>query len=63
MSGISGVSATARNDVYLRKQVDSFFDRSSTRPVSAATEIFDTDIEDESEFEESSPKRSFDSVS
>ena len=49
--------------MYTRKQVDSFFDRSATRPPSAATEIVDTDFEDESEFEESSAKRSFESVS
>ena len=59
----SGVSARARSDPYFRKQIDSFFERSTTRPPSAATEIFDTDFEDESEFEESSPKRSFESVS
>lgn len=59
----SGVSARARDNAYTRKQVDSFFERSTTRPASTATEIIDTDFEDESEFEESSPKRSFDSVS
>jgi hypothetical protein len=33
------------------------------RPVSEATEIFDTDLDDDSEFEEDSPKYSFESVS
>lgn len=37
---------------------------STARPLSEATEIFDTDFEDDSDFElEASPKRSFDSVS
>ncbi|KAK5173477.1 uncharacterized protein LTR77_002158 [Saxophila tyrrhenica] len=51
-------------EVYLPSKTHSFFEtRSSTaRPVSEATEIFDTDFETDSEFEEeASHKRSFDS--
>ena len=43
-ASMSAVSIRGRNDPHLRKQVDSFFDRSSTRPVSTATEMFDTDF-------------------
>lgn len=50
--------------MFQRGKTQSFIDatRSSSRPLSEATEIFDTDFEDESEFEEESPKGSFESV-
>ena len=62
--GGSVISARARGSAFPRKDVDSFFQRSSTaRPASEATDMFDTDFEDESEYEGASPKRSFESVS
>lgn len=54
-------------EMFERSKTESFFfppRTGSSRPLSEATEIFDTDFEDESSvFEEDSPKYSFESVS
>lgn len=62
----------ARGEMFSRPKTQSIFlpRSSSARPLSEATEIFDTDLDTDSEFEEErddahqppSPKGSFDSV-
>jgi hypothetical protein len=51
-------------EVFQRSKTQSFFEVRPSRPLSEATDIIDTDFEDESDFDDDSvPKRSFDSVS
>lgn len=55
----------AERGVYQRSKTQSFFEtRSATaRPVSTATEFFETDFEDDSDFDDDSArKHSFESV-
>lgn len=47
---------------FARAKTTSMMDARPISMLSEATEIFDTDFEDESDYEEASPKGSFDSV-
>ena len=55
----------AGGEMFQRAKAQSFFQArtSIARPKSEATDMYDTEFEDESDFEDASAKRSFESVS
>ena len=64
MPAITPVSPLeASGDMFLRTKTASMFDTRPLSYVTDATEILDTDIEDESDYEPVSPKDSLQSVS